>query len=213
MKAILFIAAICISFNGFCQKEEYLVKNDGDTIRGKITLQGKAFYVDNENPVEIKADDVSQIKSSDYKGTVVLHCKLQTYSDNLDDMEIDWIEKGTIDTVMVLDEIYSTKKINLYFAKSNLKTQYYFYKTPSDPKPVQLVVRYYFQGGLDNYTRDRGRYRGEKSKVSVVEDKGYVNQLYDIMSNCNKIPPTMWELLTYRNYSLIQLIKRYNKCK
>ena len=115
--------------------------------------------------------------------------------------------------MMILDEIYSTPKINLYFGKNTFKTHFYFYKTPSDSFPVQLVIRYYLQGGLANYDNDKARYRGDRSKLNIVEDKGYVNQLHAIMSECKKIPETMWELLSYRDYSLKQLIKKYNKCK
>jgi hypothetical protein len=212
MRYLIFIIPICFSVSGFCQKGDYLVKNNGDTVWGNVTLKNKIFYINENTASGISADDVATIKSEGHKGSTVLHCILHTYTDNLDELEIDWIKKGIIDTVMILDEIYSTKKINLYFAKSDLKTHYYFYKTPSDPKPVQLVIRYFYQGGLANYTNDRARYRGDRSKVNIVEDKGYVNQLYAIMGDCKNITETMWELLTYRNYSLKQLIKKYNKC-
>ena len=212
MKILFFIVMLCFSFNGFCQEIDYLVKINGDTIRGEINLKNKVFYVSGPNSIEVNADEVKKIKSSKYKGNTVVHCKLELYTDNVNDLELDWIQKGAIDTVMILDEIYSTPKINLYFGKNNFKTHFYFYKTPSDPFPVQLVIRYYLQGGLANYDNDKARYRGDKSKLNIVEDKGYVNQLHAIMDGCKKIPVTMWELLTYRNYSLKQLIKKYNKC-
>jgi hypothetical protein len=114
---------------------------------------------------------------------------------------------------MILKEIYATPKMNLYYATGSDKTPFYFYKTPSDPKAVQLVVRYYLQGGLDNYDNDRAKYSGNKSKVQIGEDKGYINQLHAIMGDCKKIPESMWELLAYRDYSLKRVIKNYNKCK
>ena len=77
---------------------------------------------------------------------------------------------------------------------------------------MQLVIRYYLKGGLANYDNDRSRYRGDKSKLMIEEDKGYVNQLRAIMGDCKKIPETMWELLSYRDYSLKNVIKKYNKC-
>lgn len=212
MKFLLFIVAICSSLSGFSQKNNYLVKINGDTIWGNISLINKIFYVIGVNAVEVNADEVRKIKSDKYKGSTVVHCSLQLYSDNLDELELDWIRRGVIDTVMILDEIFSTPKISLYFGISNFKTQFYFYKTPSDPFPVQLVVRYYLQGGLANFAKDPIRYAGEKAKVNLVEDKGYVNQLQAIMGDCKKIPETMWEILTYRDYSLKQLIKKYNKC-
>lgn len=213
MKFLFFVVLFCFSLCCFSQKIDYLIKNSGDTVWGNISLRNNIFYIANTNTPGINAEEVKKIKSVNYKGSTVVHCKLQLYSDNIDDLELDWIRKGVIDTVMILDEIYSSPKINLYFGKSDFKTQFYFYKTPTDKFPVQLVVRYYLQGGLDNFAKDPLRYKGEKAKVNIVEDKGYVNQLYAIMGDCKKIPETMWEILTYRDYSLKQVIKRYNRCK
>ena len=214
MKLLFVFASLLISLTGLCQKAEYLVKNNGDTVWGEIKLKNKIFYVSGGVSVsEIKAAEVSKVKSKSYRGNTVVLCNLLTYSDNLSDLNIDFINKGSIDTVLILDEIYATPKINLYYATDKMKTPFYFYKTPSDPKPLQLVVRYFLQGGLDNYNNDRARYSGVRSKVQIAEDKGYVNQMYAIMGDCKKIPASMWELLAYRDYSLKQLIKKYNKCK
>lgn len=212
MKTLLVLIGSFITIAGFSQKGDYVIKNNGDTIWGDLTLKNKKLYVGETMQVEFAPEDIVKIKSGKYKGNTVVRCNLQNYTDNLADLEIDYIKRGVTDTVLVLDEIYSTPKINLYYATNNYKTPFYFFKTPSDQKPVQLVIRYFLQGGLDNYNNDRARYRGDKSRVNIVEDKGYVNQLYAIMGGCSKIPPTMWELLTYRNYSLKQLIKQYNKC-
>lgn len=212
MKLLCSLALLFISATGFSQKGDYLVKNNGDTVWGDVKLKNKVFYVSGANPAEIDATEVSKVKSEHYKGSAVLRCNLQLYADNIAEMELDYVVKGTVDTVMILDEIYSTPKINLYYAVNDYKLPFYFYKTPSDEKPVQLVIRYHLQGGLGNYEDDRARYRGQKSKVSIVEDKGYVNQLRAIMGECKKIPEAMWELLSYRDYSFKQLIKKYNKC-
>lgn len=206
-----FIAAL-LTFPGFCQKGDYIIKNNGDTLWGDITLKNKSIYVGEIPQVEVAPEDIAKIKSRNYKGNTVVRCDLQNYLDNLVELDIDYIKREVVDTILILNEIYSTPKMNLYEVKNSIKTQFYFYKTPSDPKPVQLVIHYYFQGGLTNFGNDPGRYRGEKQRVYVVEDKGYVNQLHAIMGDCKNIPPTMWELLSYRNYSLKQLIKKYNKC-
>lgn len=213
MKILFLFAAVCFSLSGFSQKGDYLIKNNGDTIWGDITLKNKIFYVSGTTAEVIRAEDIAKIKSGSFKGNTVVRCNLQTYTDNLADLEIDFIQKGITDTVLILDEIYNTPKINLYYGTNNFRTQFYFYKTPTDPKPVQLVIRYYLQGGLDNYTNDRVRYRGDKSKVTIMEDKGYVNQLRAIMGDCKKIAEPTWELLSYRDYSLKKVIKKYNKCK
>ena len=210
MKLLFVFASFFISFAGICQKGDYLVKNNGDTVRGEINLKNKIFYIGSVSAVP--AEDVTKIKSSKYKGNVVVSVNLLTYTDNLAYLELDFIEKGVIDTVLILDEIYTTPKINLYYTIAKDKTPFYFYKTPSDPKPIQLVIRYYLQGGLANYDENRARYRGDKSKVQIIEDKGYVNQLYAIMGNCKKITQPFWDLLSYRDYSLKQIVKIYNKC-
>ncbi|MEO6253106.1 MAG: hypothetical protein ABIO79_07370 [Ferruginibacter sp.] len=212
MKFFFIVAAFCISLSGFSQKGDYLIKNSGDTIWGNITLKNKYFYINGSPETAINAEDVMKIKSGNYKGSIVVSCKLQTYVDNLTELQIDYIDKGITDTVLILDEVYTTPKINLYHGKNNFQTQFYFYKTPTDPKPVQLVIRYFLQGGLANYNDDRARYRGDKSKLTLVEDKGYVNQLRAIMGDCKKITDTMWEILSYRDYSLKNVIKKYNKC-
>ena len=212
MKIIFLMAAILISAGCFSQEREYLVKNNGDTLWGKIQLKNQVFYVNSSSPAAILADEVAKIKSDDFKGNTVVHCNLLLYTENLSELDIDYIKRGNIDTVLVLDEIYSTPKINLYYVTNNFKVPFYFYKTPSDPKPVQLVIRYYLQGGLDNYDRDRARFRGDRSRVQLAEDKGYVNQLRAIMGNCNTIPQPMWDMLSYRDYSLKKIIKKYNSC-
>jgi len=213
MKFLFLFASLLLTIIGFSQNSSYLIKVNGDTVRGDIKLKNKIFYINGNTPVELNADEVKIIKSNNYKGNTVVHCNLQLYTDNLDELELDWMKKEITDTVMILDEIYSTPKINLYFVQNVFKSNFYFYKTPSDPFPVQLVIRYYLQGGLANYTNDRANYRGDKSKLNIAEDKGYVNQLYAIMGDCKNIPETMWEILSYRDYSLKQLIKKYNKCK
>lgn len=212
MKIIFLMAAILISAGCFSQERDYLVKNNGDTVWGNIQLKNQVFYVNSSSPSAIRADEVAKIKSDDFKGNTVVHCNLLLYTENLSELDIDYIKRGNIDTVLVLDEIYSTPKINLYYVTNDLKVPFYFYKTPSDPKPVQLVIRYYLQGGLDNYDRDRARFRGDRSRVQLAEDKGYVNQLRAIMGNCNKIPQPMWDMLSYRDYSLKKVIKKYNSC-
>jgi hypothetical protein len=214
MKKLFFASLLFISFAVSGQRMDYLVKKNGDTLYGNVQLRNKAFFISGPNSpeTEVSIDDATKIKSVNYKGSTVVHCLLQLYTDNLDELELDYIKREVIDTVLILDEILTTPTINLYYGKDKLKTPFYFYKTPSDASPVQLVVRYFLQGGLANYTNDRAKYRGERSKVNIVEDKGYVNQLRAIMDNCDKIAPGTWEILSYRDYSLKQLIKKYNRC-
>jgi len=209
MKTCLYFLLLCFSHSCFCQPKDYLVKNNGDTVFGKIRLKNKIFSVINgEHSQFIKSTEVKQVNSNNYKGTAVVNCNLQLYNDDLSALEMGWTDVKASDTVMILQEVYSTPKINLYLGTDNFKRQYYFYKTPLDSCPVQLVVRYYLGGGLTAYAAHPEENRGERAKVHLEEDKGYVNQLMMIMGDCNKIPEGMWEILTYREYSLRQLIKK-----
>ncbi len=212
MKLLFLFSSLFISFGSFCQKGDYLIKNNGDTIWGDIKLKNKIFYVTGASASVIKANDVSSIKSRNYRGNIVVPVILLKYTDNLSELELDFIEKEATDTVLILDEIYASPKINLYYVTDDYKVPFYFYKTPSDAKPIQLVIHYYLQGGLSNYIDNRSRYRGEKSRIYISEDKGYVNQLYAIMGGCKKITQPVWDLLSYRDYSLKQIAKIYNRC-
>lgn len=212
MKLLLSLIVLIASQPGICQKKDYLIKNQGDTIWGDITLKNKMFYVSGSSQTILKAADVSFISSVSYRGNIVFTGTLLTYTDNIADLELNYFKKGSVDTVLILSEEYITPKINLYYGTDDYKSPFYFYKTPSDPKPVQLVVRYYLDGGLTNYANNPSRYRGDKVRLHIVEQKGYINQLYAIMGGYKKIPQTMWDGLSYRNYSLKQVIKRYNKC-
>ncbi len=207
----ILVVALLISFNGLAQSKNYIITSKGDSLYGKIKLKNGIFTITNLSGIQqINADNVRNIYSDNFKGNTVLHCILQLYTDNISELELGFVPLKQRDTVMVLKEIYTTDKMNLYFGTDDLRTQYYFYKRPADPLPVQLVVRYYLDGGLNSYSRNIAAYRGEKSRIHIEVDKGYVNQLKNIMSDCEMISEATWELLDYRDYSLKNLIKKYN---
>ncbi|WP_462254868.1 hypothetical protein [Ferruginibacter sp.] len=213
MRIVFLFSFVLISFTVSGQTKNYLVTDTGDSLYGEIKLRNGVFLISGKNGEnQINADNVRKIYDKKFKGTIVLHCNLNLYSDNLSDLELGYMPIKQKDTVMVLKEIYTTEKMNLYFGTDDLKTQYYFYKTPSDALPVQLVVRYFLSGGLDSYYNNRAGYGGEKSRIHIEIDKGYVNQLKNAMGNCNTISETAWELLDYRDYSFKKLIKQYNNC-
>lgn len=210
----VFLFALFIAGSLFAQPKNFIVKLSGDTVFGRtIKLTGKHFAVDAANEtILINADDVSKINIHD-KVEVVLHCVLQLYTDDLGTLERGWVNLASADTVLYLQEIYSTPKMNLYHATDNMKSQYYFYKTPADSLPIQLVVRYHIGGGFSTYGNNPGAGRGDLSRTHLEEDKGYINQLRAIMKDCSKIPEVMWEIVSYRDFSLKQLIKKFNRCK
>ncbi len=212
MKIIFFI--ICFTAAQTAKTQNFIITHNGDSLFGNIKLQHKIFTVYNSaGKKEIIADNVKQVHADNFKGTAVVHCNLYQYNDNISDLDIGYASLKDIDTVMVLKEIYTSEKMNLYFGTDDLKTQYYFYKTPADLVPVQLVVRFYLSGGPNTFALNGAQNRGEKSRMHIEESKGYVNQLKKIMGDCsNNIPETTWDLLHYRDYSFKNLIKKYNEC-
>lgn len=213
MRTLCFILFSCLSLLTYSQKKYYVVKQTGDTLYGDIEFKNKVFIVNvpGNAPVILKAKEVKAVKIHKYSGTVVLSCVLHTYTDNLDELEKYNYQTSNIDTVLILSEVYQTPKMNLYWCNDSKKTQYYFYKTPTDSLPIQLYINYALGGGASSVFEQRET--GERSKNHLEIQKGYVNQLRLIMDGCNKINEAVWELLDYRIYSFKDLIKRYNKCK
>lgn len=214
MKTLFFIAIILIPCCSICQNKDYIVKTNGDTLWGNIKLKNKIFYVSGADVTEVSGNDVRKIKSGNYKGNTVVPCKLVTYTDDLESLHLYYAKDESVDTIMILDEIMTTPKINLYYGVSNFRTPYYFYKTPADSLPVQLIIRFLLQGGFSNDYKESMTYGvNNPANINLYQDKAYANQLYGIMGDCKKIPEGMWSVLAYREYSFKQLIKRYNKCK
>lgn len=215
MKVSLIFLYSCILVSVSAQSKNFIITNNGDSLFGKIKLQHKVFTISGTGGQTqiIDADNVKKIYANNFRGNTVVHCRLYLYTDNLSELDMGYAPTKDIDTVMVLKEIYTTEKMNLYFGTDNLKSQYYFYKTPTDSVPIQLVVRYYLGGGLNGYALNPAANRGEKSRIHIEENKGYVNQLKKAMGDCEGIPETTWELLHYRDYSFKNLIKKYNECE
>lgn len=213
MKNMLLVCCLCISVCSFAQKEEYLIKISGDTLFGKdFKLNKKTFsYKDlSGTKKEIAATDIRNIRSSDYKGSVVFSGILHRYTDDLTVLQKDFDAAAQSDTAMILTEEYLGPKMNLYQGKDTWGSLYYFYQQPSDPMPVQLVVRYMLGGGVGSAGIERRR---TETDTHINEMKGYANQLRAIMGDCSKFNESTWESMTYRIYSIKWVIKKFNSCK
>lgn len=212
MKKILGVLVLVAGLSAQAQKQDFLVKNNGDTVYGNIRFQVDRFLVEN-NPGkndEFIASEVRQVWSKQVRNNIVVPCNLHYYSDNIQDMQVKNYRTSDRDTVMILDEIYTTPKMNLYWGTDIYGSQYYFYKTPVDRLPVQLFVKYYLSS--DNGETLTLMMSSASAALHMVEQKGYVNQLRLIMDGCRKISTSDWETLDYRGYSLKKLIRTYNKC-
>lgn len=196
------------------QNKEYLVKHNGDTLYGKIELRNKIFILTNTvgAVTELNAIEVKIVHSENIKFNTVVPCKLHVYFDDIADLERYQFVNSSRDTLMILDEVYSTPKMNLYWGVDNFRRQYYFYKTPADPLPIQLFINYSLGGGT-SADLEKTYVRGIDTKNHLEVQKGYINQLRLIMGDCKKISDGEWEILDYRIYSLKSVIKKYNKCK
>ena len=195
------------------QEKDYLVKHQGDTLYGNIHLQDGQFIVENKNTgrTSMPATEVQKVFSENIKGHIVVYGKLHQYTDDISELQFYNYDAKDRDTLMILNEVYSSPKMNLYWGVDNFKRQYYFYKTPTDPLPIQLYINYTLAGGMTAAT-EKGLI-GDNARVHVQVQKGFANQLRLIMGDCKKITDGDWDLLDYREYSLRSVIKKFNKCK
>jgi hypothetical protein len=214
MKTAFLIISILLANSSFAQKNDYLVKHNGDTLIGKIELRNKIFELTSSSGeiTRWNATDIKKVHSEEIRFNTVVPCVLHTYVDMLTELQYFSYANRDIDTVMILNEVYTTPKMNLYWGVDNFRQQYYFYKTPADSLPIQLYINYSLGNGLAGNVGDQVQ-KGNYGSSHIVVQKGYVNQLRLIMGDCKKISDEEWNMLDYRVYSLKAVIKRYNKCK
>jgi len=176
MKTVISVLFLGLSIMVFGQKKEYLVKQNGDTIYGEINVKNKEFvFTDKDSVITYyKAEEIKSVQLKKHQGSLVLLCKLNTYTDNLEYLEKNTFFSQELDTVLILTEVYNTPKMNLYWCKDDNQSQYYFYKRPEDPVPVQLYVNYTLGGGTSQTAMIQLHGRGS---TQLVVQKGYVNQL------------------------------------
>ena len=208
-KSIILFAVLFFYFAGVAQSRYFIVKINGDTLKGSAKISDKNFTLALEDGTSssINADDIAFIYSPSNSGMVV-HCMLHLYSDNIDIVQNgNFVKTRIADTILVLKEIYTTPKMNLYYVQDKDKVPYYFYKKPDDVKPSQLLVQYYIKWLADpELNRNR---QGSQ----FLQQKTYIDQLKMMMQDCEKVSDIDFEQLDYRSYSFIKIIKRYNKCK
>jgi len=212
MKKLLCLFAVVAGISAQAQNQDFLVKFSGDTVFGNIRFREDRFMVQNGpgKPDEYSVHEIQQVWSKSVRNNIVVPCNLHYYSDNIQDMQVKNYRTSDRDTVMILEEIYNTPKMNLYWGTDIYGSQYYFYKTPADRLPVQLFVKYYLSS--DNGETLTLMMSTATAALHMVVQKGYVNQLRLIMGGCSKISTADWESLDYRGYSLKSLVRKYNKC-
>ena len=164
--------------------------------------------------MEIDARDVIKVKSEYYKGTVVVPCRLILYTDNIDDYQIDHYKRDAIDTVMIPQEVYTTPKMNLYYGiKAISRFPIIFIKRPAIRFPSSLSSDTTWRVDWANYINDRHKYMGQKIKAGYRKTRVMSTSLMPSWATAKKIQSNVWELLSYREYSFKEVIRKYNKCK
>lgn len=213
MKTCLLFASLFFFNFIFAQDKEFVILRNGDTVAGRTRFSQNKFLLEKAGGIvtTFAPEQISLVYSPEIKNQVVVPCKLRLYKDNLADLELYNNAISDIDTVMILEEVYNTPKMNLYWGTDKFKLQYYFYKTPTDSLPIQLFFSYVLAGGLT--ASSEKSLTGDNSRVHLEPQKGFVNQLRFIMGDCKKISDGEWEILDYRIYSLKSVIKKFNKCK
>jgi hypothetical protein len=213
MKYLLFFLSL-IALQARAQKSDLIVTATGDSLFGKVRITGSSIYIQNAGGIEqsVEPSTVQVVRYANNKEKLVHRGRLYTYSDNLWDLEKNFYPKGAIDTVLLLTSIYETPKMSLYEAKDKMNSTYYFYKMPTDPAPVQLVVHYYLSESNSSSVRGFRMSGDPQSQVIMVTERGFANQLRTIMQGCTRIDPTAWDVLDYRVYSLKYVIRQFNKC-
>lgn len=205
LATLLFLSTFLFGYS-----QDFLVTHKGDTLRGNIKIINKQIFVTQpgEAPDFLDADEVAYLSTGKHEG-LVIHCGLIIYSDKIDVVQKwNFNGGGVSDTVLVLKEIFSTPRMNLYEVFDKDRTVHYFVKKPTDSLPVQMMVHYFVEGNGD-YSSSRNN-----AMLSMItQQRIYADQLRVLMADCPKINQDDLEMLDYRSYSFKKIIRRYNKCK
>lgn len=197
----------------FSQAKSFLIKNNGDTVNGKVSFHQRSFTIEDTAGRQqlYNAADVKQVSGSGAKGGFVYAGKLIHYSSNLLDLQKMSFRDEVTDTVLLLTQIYETPRVKLYQGFDSFRTLYFFYSTTASIAPVQLVVKYSLSGGT--YSLSERMPFKRNPGAEVVQQKGYANQLRAVLGDCDRVPADMWESLEYTYPSLRTLLKQARKCK
>jgi|GEM_PF-1467180 len=214
MKYLVFLILLLVTRPvAFSQAKEFIIKNNGDTVNGKVTFHNRLFSIEGAGGSQenYAAADVKQVSGYGAKAGFVYTGKLILYSSNLLDLQKMYFRDEVSDTVLFLTQIYETPRVRLYQGFDNFRTLYFFYSTAASVTPVQLVVKYSLSGGTYSLA-ERMPFKRTPG-AEVIQQKGYANQLRAILGDCDRVPADMWESLEYTYPSLRALLKQARKCK
>ena len=207
MKITFTILGLFFSLSALTQSKDYIIKQNGDTLRGELEI------LTNRITVITSAHDTISLNSKAVKFFVknntvktVLRLTLYGYSDNIDDVQSTSYRNPVYDTTILLTPLINEKKLNLYTAKDKRKVVYFFIQREADSEPVQLL---YSVGGDMPEKESWGKVYQYVSYVT--HHRIFEDQLRELTSDCIFIREGDLEMLEYRESSLKKFIKRYNK--
>lgn len=209
MKTTLLSILLLTFYCSFAQPKEYIVKHNGDTIAGQITVQPQRILITKpgtKDTVSFPSEEVWQAVK-DKKSKTVLKLILYGYTDNINIVTSGSAYTNPVyDTTVLLKPVITGERLNLYTAKDKRKVDYFFIQGIKDSVPVQLL--YSVGGGMQNKDALPTKYQFTSyvSKSNVFKD-----QLFEITGDCEAISSVDYELLVYMEYSLKKFIKSYNK--
>jgi len=211
MKAVILNLALLFSANAFAQSNEYIVKNNGDTVTGEVKILAKQIKVIRtpSDTIIFNSEDVRLfVKNNTAK--IVLRLMLYGYTDDIVEIQSGTYSNPVYDTTMLLTPVISGEKLNLFRGKDKRKIVYFFVQHEDAVAPVQLL---YSIGGE---MQEKASWGHPYQYVNyITHHRIFESQLRDMTSDCEYVTEGHLKMVDYRLESSIKtFIKRYNKkCK
>ena len=203
-KIFIYFINILFAFSGNAQ--DYIIKNEGDTVWGKVKISAKRIVIENSSGIiDFDSEDIAYVIQKG-KSKIPLRLILYGYTDNIDVVQEPSYSDPVYDTTVLLNEIIYGPKMNLYTAKDKRGVDYFFVKRPLDDVAIQLL---YKVGGdmpdKKNWSRHY-QFVNYISKYTIFAD-----QLRELTEDCPAITDNEIRNLVYLEYSLKKIVKKYNK--
>ena len=210
MKAAILPLVLSFSITTFAQSNEYIVKNNGDTVTGEVKILAKQIKVIRSpaDTVTFNSEDVRFfVKKNTAK--IVLRLMLYGYTDDIAEIQSPTYSNPVYDTTILLTPVITGEKFNLFTSKDKRKVVYFFVQRQEDVAPIQLL---YSVGGD---MPEKASWGHPYQYVNyITHHRIFENQLRDMTLDCEFISLVNLQALDYRESSLKAFIKRYNnKCK
>ena len=184
----------------------YLVKNNGDTLRGLIFFrhghkspatvslklekdQSASVY----KPIDVRMFSVVEDAQQIYYSSFVTDIDHSTIT--LDQLESSPVVKPTRDTVFSQLILKGKKSLYLYVDRLNRKDHYLV--TDEDGRPTDLYNKRYFVA---------------TDRINTTYSGQYKLQLQKLFSDCSKITMAQIDATTFTKRNIIKLVDLYNQC-